>query len=363
MSATRSPWRGKELAVGWAAFTALNLLAMVELPHYSTVPFHCIWISLVLLYGAGTWRLGPTLAIVALICATTGLALRELIAGGFIEREEVAEIPLMATIFLAAVWHIRRKQATAAESDRVAASERLLREHEQLFSRQASHELRSPLTLARGHVQLVHAAMPPGPLAADLAAALRQLDRMTAITTRLLAIGSLEHVATLEREIVDVPTLVRALVEPWAKAHDRTWRVSGTVAGPAMLDPVRFAAALDEILDNAVKQTASADHIDVSIESVGTELIVAVSDSGPGLPNGFTDCAFETFWRAPGNGYHGAGLGLSIVKAVAVAHGGDAYVRPVDGTGATFVMTYPGAVMVRPHLLVPRPRAAIDRSA
>jgi signal transduction histidine kinase len=291
----------------------------------------------------------PALLVLAL--ATAGIVVRDLIVDRIIDWEEFAELPLVTIVVLATVWHARRRQAAFAQLRELAASEHALRqsehalrEQERDFSRQASHELRSPLTLARGHVQLVQAAMPAGPMSADLDVVLRQLDRVTAITTRLLTIGSIEQPATLSLESVDVDTLVHTMVELWSRSHRRGWLVSGDAAVLAKLDQTRFAAALDELLDNAVKHTADADTIQVVVRHEGTDLVITVSDSGTGLPAGSASRVFDPFWRGPEPRHHGAGLGLSIVKAAAAVHGGDAYVLDAAGPGATFVMVYPGAV-------------------
>src|SRR5256885_14471566 len=100
---------GVWLDVAWGVFTVLNLVAMMVFKDWETVPFHFIWVSLTILYGLRVWPSGPTLAVLCAIVALTGLGIYADISGGFQQAAELTEVPLMAAMFLAMVWHARRR--------------------------------------------------------------------------------------------------------------------------------------------------------------------------------------------------------------------------------------------------------------
>jgi hypothetical protein len=103
------PFRPALLDVGWAAFSAVNLIAIFAFAGWETIPFHFIWISFTLVYGFRTWAPGPTLAVLGVVMATTGAAIGVDVARGTESVAELTEVPLMAAMFLAMVWHARRK--------------------------------------------------------------------------------------------------------------------------------------------------------------------------------------------------------------------------------------------------------------
>ena len=109
-----------------------------------------------------------------------------------------------------------------------------------------------------------------------------------------------------------------------------------------LADPDRLEQALGNLLDNALRYGAGEVRLRASADDRGVEL--RVEDAGPGFPPDFVDRAFERFTRADsGRGGRGAGLGLSIVRTIARAHGGDAYVanRPAAGADAWILILNP----------------------
>ncbi len=102
--------RRKGVEVAWFAFAAANLVAMALVPSWETIPFHFIWISLTLLYGFRVWEPKPTGIVLGLVILATGsLILSDAFSGEQLWGE-LFEVPLMATMFLAMVWHARRRQ-------------------------------------------------------------------------------------------------------------------------------------------------------------------------------------------------------------------------------------------------------------
>ena len=90
-------------------FSLANLAAMLLIPAWETVPFHFIWVSLTLLYGFRVWRTRPTLAVLAVVMALTGLLIGIDYGRGEQPLDELTEVPLIAAMFAAMVWHARRR--------------------------------------------------------------------------------------------------------------------------------------------------------------------------------------------------------------------------------------------------------------
>src|SRR5581483_2388414 len=102
--------RRHSVETGWAVFAAANLAAMVEWPSWETIPFHFVWISLTIVYGFRVWRPeGTALVLSAVIVTTGGSILSDAFAGSQLWGE-LFEVPLMSAMFLAMVWHARRRQ-------------------------------------------------------------------------------------------------------------------------------------------------------------------------------------------------------------------------------------------------------------
>ena len=162
------PGRGPALGavvvgdIVWAVFVGVNLLGMHEMGAWSTIPFLVIWVSLTLVYGLRMWRLQPAILTVAVVTLATGGIIVGQVVDGQQEADYLVEVPLVALMFLAMVWHGRRRQAALLE--RLAAMEEVQRvsrenlrllEQQQLFLVDASHELGTPITVALGHAELI----------------------------------------------------------------------------------------------------------------------------------------------------------------------------------------------------------------
>ena len=149
------PFRPALLDAVWAAFSAVNLVAIFAFAGWETVPFHFIWISFTLVYGFRTWAPRPTLAVLGVVMATTGAAIGVDVARGTESVAELTEVPLMAAMFLAMVWHARRKLTAEQESRRFGEENARLLATQRRFLQDASHQLRTPITIALGHAELL----------------------------------------------------------------------------------------------------------------------------------------------------------------------------------------------------------------
>lgn len=341
-------WLGRYwLEVVWVVVSVASLWAMVAYPGYETVPFHVIWVSFTLLYGYRVWPWRPTISLMVGICLVTGLALLRPELTGKINRQEATEVPLMAIMFLAMVWHAQRRQAASEAEQRMARAQRETLERERAFVRDASHELKTPITVARGHVELVQAATLDPQIAEDSQVALRELDRLARISEGLLTLARLGQPGELRPVEVDLSELLGATARRWSQVYPgRRWVVDVRHDGAVLGDMDRLEVLLDALIDNAVAATTDGQRIMLQTYSTPTGTAVAVADEGIGLAPSSLPRVFDRFWRLASRnrtgGGSGSGLGLSIVKAVAEAHGGSVSVTSRLGQGSTFTVLLPG---------------------
>jgi signal transduction histidine kinase len=321
----------------WGIFALLNLLAMFLMPTWETVPFHFIWVSLILLYGYRLWRLETTLWVLAVIIVFTGAALVVDIQRGSQPVAELTEVPLLSVMFLAMLWHARRRLAMLARM-RVVSDENLrLLERERRFIQNASHELRTPITVAIGHAELLQRGTDPATMATDARVVLEELMRLRRLSDRLLLLAAAEHPDFLHKRPIEIePVLVDAL-HRWSPTP-RQWRLGTTDEAVVQADADRLALAIDTLVENAVKHTTPDDWIELSVRrNDGVEIMVA--DSGTGISPEDLGHIFERFARSEASRQfdkEGLGLGLSIVKTIAEAHGGRLQVRSKLGSGSEF---------------------------
>jgi signal transduction histidine kinase len=323
--------------IAWAIFAVANLVGMLVFATWETVPFHFIWVSLTILYGFRVWPLKPTLSVLGVIIVVTGAIMILDIARGTQPIDELTEVPLMAAMFLAMVWHARRRLAMLAQVRSVSDENLRLLERERRFIQNASHELRTPITVAIGHAELLLRGTDPATMATDARVVLDELMRLRRLSERLLLLAAAEHSDFLHKRPIEIePMLVDAL-HRWSPTP-RQWRLGTTDDAVVEADGDRLALAIDALVENAVKHTTPSDWIELSVRrNHGVEITVA--DSGTGIAPGELGHIFERFARAAASRQRdqdGLGLGLSIVKTIAEAHGGTVRVRSEVGKGTEF---------------------------
>jgi signal transduction histidine kinase len=336
----RSTWPTRRFAwadVAWVIFAIANLVAMLVFARWETVPFHFIWVSLTILYGFRVWSMTPTVWVLGAIILVTGVVLIVDISRGTQPLDELTEVPLMAAMFLAMVWHARRRLAVTEEIRRVSEANLRLLERERQFIQNASHELRTPITIAIGHAELLHQAKDPGTIAEDALVVIQELMRLRRLAERLLILAAAEDPDFLHKRLVEVEPMLVEAVHRWL-ATPRQWRLGATDEAVVDADADRLALAIDALIENAVKHTKPNDWIELSVRrNHGVEIEVA--DSGSGIPTKDLERIFERFASADASGSRDAGslgLGLAIVKTVAEAHGGSVRVRSQVGKGSAF---------------------------
>ncbi len=212
---------------------------------------------------------------------------------------------------------------------------------ERRFLSEASHELRTPITVCRANLEVLAADSDRADAPATIALVVDELARMTRIVEDMMTLAQMEHPTFLRLEPVDLTLL---LDEVAAKAQallgDRLR--TGPLPPQAVIhaDRQRLTQALLNLLDNARSHAKNGGSVRLQLRQVDGSWRVEVADEGGGLPSGREEELFEPFRRGT-NRRPGSGLGLAIVKAVATAHGGAAGVDNQPSEGATFWIALP----------------------
>ena len=343
---TRSSW----VDIAWVAFVAINLAAMRLLPAWQTVPFLAIWVSLTVIYGFRLWRMQPTILTLAAVTIATGGIIGVQVLKGQQDADYLAEVPLIALMFLVMVWHGRRR--LAATEERLAAMEevqrvsqenlRLLKQQRRFFQ-DASHELGTPITVALGHAELIERAVTNPVVAEDARVVTDELMRLRRLSTRMLLLASAEGPDFLHLTPVPVESVVVDALDRWGHIP-RHWRLGPVAETTVLGDRDRLAVALDALLENAVSHTSAGDRIEVGAQVEQDSVVLAVSDSGCGIKDADLQRIFQRFARAEPHRSRpsgGLGLGLAIVQAIAEAHGGSVRVQSTFGHGSKFEVLLP----------------------
>lgn len=222
------------------------------------------------------------------------------------------------------------------------ASERKLRR----FVADASHELRTPLAAVRAYAELFTRGADRRP--ADLARAMtgisRESERMSLLVDDLLLLARLDEGRPLEREPVQLDTVVAEAVET-ARTVEPERPIECRLEPVVVLgDRDRLRQILDNLLGNVREHTPPDAAVSVRVAAPNSSAVIDVEDRGPGLGADEVERVFERFYRADESRSRtsgGVGLGLSIVAAVAQAHGGTVAARSEPGRGTTFTITLP----------------------
>jgi two-component system, OmpR family, sensor kinase len=329
----------------WVVFSLANLDFIVMFPGWETIPFHFIWISLTLIYGFRIWKLGPTLWILGGVMLLTAVGIGVAVRRGEEPPAELAEVPLMAAVFLAMVWHARRRLTAERSHQLIAAQIARILADQRRFLQDAAHQLRTPITIGLGHAELLADALASDQQEGeDIAVVIGELTRLRRISERLLIIAAAADPAFLHPELVALDELVTELTRRWRPAADRCWQIGRLDSVTMCADRERLALALDALIENAVRHTSSDDVIQLAV--IGSDAAegsarLVVTDTGTGIAADQLPFIFDRF-RTGDNGWsRGTGLGLALVTAVAAAHGGTVNVRSEPGAGSEFELLLP----------------------
>jgi signal transduction histidine kinase len=325
----------------WAAFALANWAAMIAWPTWETIPFHFVWISITLLYGFRVWPVRGTVLTLACVMTATGVSIGFDAFRGIQLWGELFEVPLMAAMFLAMVWHARRRVDAQHIAEQRAEEGRSLLARQERFIHDASHELRTPVTIARGHLELLRGETGRTP---ELEVALDELARIDAITARLLLLATVDQPDFVRPVETELEPFLEEVFMRWSEVAPRSWRLRTLASGSLLVDPERLRVALDALIENAVKYTQPSAAIELSASPSGTGRVsIEVRDEGCGVPTAALGLIFERFARADPartRSAGGVGLGLAIADAIVKAHGGSCGVLST-GQGSVFALRLP----------------------
>lgn len=209
------------------------------------------------------------------------------------------------------------------------------------FLDDAGHELRTPLTVLRGHLELLESD-DPAEVAETRALLLDEVDRMSRLVGDMILLAKSNRPDFLRVATVDVDQLTRTALAKAGALGDRSWVLDGSTDAIIRVDRQRITQALLQLADNAVKHTDAGGEIGIGSAVDADTVRLWVRDTGAGVPLADQSLIFERFGRGPVRpGDEGFGLGLSIVKAIAEAHGGSITVTDAVPHGAVFTIHLP----------------------
>jgi signal transduction histidine kinase len=217
------------------------------------------------------------------------------------------------------------------------------------FAADASHELRTPLTTIRGYAELYRqGALGPGELPNAMRRIEQEADRMSMLVAELLELARLDRMSSLDLTETDLSDLARdAAADARAVEPDRPVTAEVPSSLLVIADEPRIRQVLANLLGNVRAHTPPRTPAAVRLYGHQGGAVLEVADSGPGLSEQEAARVFDRFYRglrgseASGDAT-GSGLGLSIVAAIATAHGGDVSVQTAPGRGTTFRVWLPG---------------------
>ncbi len=217
---------------------------------------------------------------------------------------------------------------------------------QQQFLSDASHVLRTPLTVARGQLELLADELGDTSARRALGSATDEIDRMGRIVEDLLLLARLDEGLSLARQPVEVELVLREALLRGTQGAPRDARVDTEPGLTALADHDRLLQVVTNLVTNAVQHADADATLTLTAGRAGERVVLRVADSGPGIPPEDLPHIFERFHRgepagtdAPG----GTGLGLAIVASLVRAMGGDVDVKSVPGQGTAFTVSLTAA--------------------
>ncbi len=332
--------------LAWLLLWLLGLAGIVLFGRWEVIPFHLIWISFALLYSFRIRGTKPTLWLLAAMTITTFAAISLDVRRGAQPSAQLAEVPLMAAMVWVMMWHGHRRLAASAEDIRVSAENQRLLATQRQFLQDASHQLRTPITIALGHAELLAANLADSQDKRDITVIVGELNRLRKLSERLLLIAASASPDFLAHEPVALDEFTAEVLWRWRPAADRKWQFGRVDEVTVRADRERLGLAVDALLENAVQHTEPGDVIRLSLirDDRASIARLVVTDGGSGIAPAELAYIFDRFATGTASdGHRGTGLGLSLVRAVARGHGGEVQVYSTVGSGSTFAICLPSA--------------------
>jgi signal transduction histidine kinase len=335
---------------GWASLAwllllwVLTLVAFVVFARRQVLLFCLVWLGFALLWGFRVSGIKPTLWVLSTMIATAVAAVGIDASRRNDPAQELAAGALMAAVFLLVLWHLHRRQSADAERARLSAENGRMLDTQRRFLQDASHQLRTPITIALGHAELLARELAGRGEQRDIHVVVGELTRLKRLSERLLVIAASAEPDFLRLEPVALDNFLKEMFGRWVPAAQRQWRLEYIEAVTVHADRERLRLAVDALLENAVQHTGTGDVISLSVqrEGVAGAGCVVVEDTGEGIASDELGTIFERFQTGSGDGVpRGTGLGLALVRAITRGHGGEVRVQSTPGTGSRFELMLP----------------------
>jgi signal transduction histidine kinase len=209
-----------------------------------------------------------------------------------------------------------------------------------------SHQLRTPLTVVRGHLEVLErsGADDPVQVRETIDLVIDELDHTRAVVERLLMLGRAMEPDFLDTRPVELRVLLGEVYDGVRVLADRQFLLPDVPDLVVELDVEKLRGALLNLVDNAIHATAPGDAIALvaKVDPVADVLQLSVEDSGPGIPEDQRAAVLQRFSRPGARDRDGSGLGLAIARAVAEGHGGWIAIDTSDLDGARVTIVLPG---------------------
>jgi signal transduction histidine kinase len=292
------------------------------------------------------WAFRPAVLAIALVMISTGgLTLLD-VSRGVENPAELIEVPLLALFYLTMVLHVRSRQRMLGMLSRVLNHEGRLHAH-------ATHELMTPLTVARGEMELLIRNGRPSDeeLARTENVVLEELRRSEQLASDLLLSAQFAF-SEIDRHPLNAEDLVLDAVERWHDRMPAALRIDAVACGTVLAAEDGLQRVLDNLLANAARHSRPGGVVRVASRNDGERLLITVVDEGSGIPAEDLVHVFDPFYRGHGDprGVRpGPGLGLALVKDIIESHGGSVRIASTLGHGTSVTIDLPGFARSAPH--------------
>jgi len=225
------------------------------------------------------------------------------------------------------------------------------------FVHTVSHDLRSPLTSVIGYSELVGRVGPLTEQQKDFLSRIQDsIQHITSLINDLLDLGSIEAGIDTRREFVQLEGILHYTLDMLRGQIEAKQLKIVTDLAPALpalrANSIRLRQVLDNVVGNAIKYSNANGEINITIRSEGSQVILQVTDQGPGILPDDQPHIFDKFYRGTniGSDIEGSGLGLAIVKNIVENHQGRVWVESALGKGSSFFVVLPVAAETVPTL-------------
>jgi two-component system, OmpR family, sensor kinase len=337
MLAIDSSRRGRVLAAGWLVVAGANLVVMYASGEEST-PDRLIWASFAFVYGLAAWSRLTTNLLFWGMTVATGVPMLMHTSSRSSFWSELWQIFWMAVLVYLLIWHVNRQRDTHRQILGLGESERDRTARQELTTRFGSHEIRTRLSVARGFVELIRDSTSEERTRSDAQLVVGELDKAATLNSSLLTLVQVGLPTAPSPVSFFLDDLVEGVLHRWTPTAQRAWSCD-TSAGVMFGNPERLEAALDCLVENAVKFTDDGDAIRIEAHVDRGEAVLSVSDSGIGIPQEEVAGVFDTFRTGSASPDRaGSGLGLAIVAAIVESLRGSVEVDSVVGSGTRFTI-------------------------